>query len=108
MAILEVQDKQEVMQVRSRELQLESVQKMNEEIIPVVENINNIDFEKIESDSAEIRDIVSQNLQEQPDLSELLEALNNVSKSISNMKDQITKVSNRITELSNTIDNLKE
>lgn len=108
MAILEVQDKQEVMQVRSRELQLESVQKMNEEIIPVVENINNIDFEKIESDSAEIRDIVSQNLQEQPDLSELLEALNNVSKSISNMKGQITKVSNKITELSNTIDNLKE
>lgn len=104
---IEPQEEQEVMQIRSRELQLDSIQKM-EEMVPVVENINNINFDKIESDTNEIKDIVVNNLDDQPDISELLDMMKEVSKSISTMKGQITKVSNKVTELSNSVEDLKE
>lgn len=104
----EAQEEQEVMQIRSRELQLDSVKKMEEEIVPVVENINDVNFNKIESDTNEIKDMVINNLDDQPDISELLETMKEVSKGISVMKGQITKVSNKVTELSNSVEELKE
>lgn len=104
---LEVQSKEEVMQIRSRELQQESVEKLNE-IAPIVDDISNINFNQIESDTSEIKEIVSENLVEQPDLSELLEAMQDLTKSISTMKGQITKVSNKVTDLANTVSNLKD
>ena len=102
---LEVQNEQEVMQIRSRELQQESVEKLNE-IVPVVEDINNINFDQIENDTSEIKEIVSQNLVDQPDRSELYEAMKDLSKSLSSIKGQITKVSNKVTDLSNTVSDL--
>lgn len=103
----EAQEEQEVIQIRSRELQLESVEKM-EEMAPVVENINNIDFNQIESNTNEIRNMVTNNLEKQPDISELCNMIEDLSKNISTMKGQITKVSNKITELSNSVDEIKE
>lgn len=104
---IEAQEKQEVMQVRSRELQLDSIQKM-EEMVPTVENINNVDFDKIESDTNEIKDMIINNLDEQPDISELYELMKDFSKNLSTIKGQITKVSNKVTELSNSVEELKE
>lgn len=103
---IEAQEEQEVMQIRSRELQLESIQKM-EEMVPIVDNINNIDFNQIESNTNEIKDMVTNNLESQPDISELLDTIKELSKNISTMKGQITKVSNKITELSNSVDEIK-
>jgi len=104
---LEVQSEQEVMQVRSRELQQESVEKLNE-IVPVVEDINNINFNQIENNTSEIKEIVSQNLVEQPDISELYEMMKDLTKGISSMKGQITKLSNKVTDLSNIASDLKK
>ena len=103
---IEAQEEQEVMQIRSRELQLESIQKM-EEMVPIVDNINNIDFNQMESNTNEIKDMVTNNLESQPDISELLMTIKELSKNISTMKGQITKVSNKITELSNSVDEIK-
>ena len=72
------------------------------------ENINNIDFNQIESNTNEIRNMVTNNLEQQPDISELYNMIEDLSKNLSTIKGQITKVSNKITELSNSIDENKE
>ena len=103
----EAQEEEEVVQIRSRELQLESIEKM-EKMVPVVENIDSINFDKIESNANEIKNMVTNNLEQQPDISELYNMIEDLSKNLSTIKGQITKVSNKITELSNSIDENKE
>lgn len=103
----EAQEEEEVVQIRSRELQLESIEKM-EKMVPVVENIDSINFDKIESNTNEIKNMVTNNLEQQPDISELYNMIEDLSKNLSTIKGQITKVSNKITELSNSIDENKE
>ena len=53
----EAQEEEEVVQIRSRELQLESIEKM-EKMVPVVENIDSINFDKIESNTNEIKNVI--------------------------------------------------
>ena len=103
----EAQEEEEVVQIRSRELQLESIEKM-EKMVPVVENIDSININKIESNTNEIKNMVTNNLEQQPDISELYNMIEDLSKNLSTIKGQITKVSNKITELSNSIDENKE
>lgn len=99
---LEVQNEQEVMQLRSRELQLKNTEKLNS-IIPIVETIDEVDLNKIETSTSEIKDIVSNNLEEQPDLQVLLEEIQKINKNISTLKSQITKLSKEVKELSNKV-----
>lgn len=98
-AHLEVQDEQEVMQLRSRELQLENTEKL-ENIIPIVETINNVDLNQIETSTSEIKEMVSTNLEDQPNIEILLDEIKKANKNISIMKGQITKLSKEIKELS--------
>ena len=79
-----------------------------EKMVPVVENIDSINFDKIESNTNEIKNMVTNNLEQQPDISELYNMIEDLSKNLSTIKGQITKVSNKITELSNSIDENKE
>lgn len=101
---LETQNEQEVIQVRSREMQLESVQKLND-LIPVVNDMNEINLQQIESDTSQIKEIVNKNLENQPDISELYDLISDLNKNLSNIKGQITKLSNKVTNLSNDIKN---
>ena len=98
-AHLEVQNEQEVMQIRSRELQLENTEKLDN-IIPIVETINDVDLNQIEASTSEIKEIVATNLEGQPNLEILLEEIRKANKSISSMKGQITKLSKEVKELS--------
>lgn len=98
-AHIEVQDEQEVIQLRSRELQLENTEKL-ENIIPIVETINNVDLSQIETSTSEIKEMVSTNLEDQPNIEILLEEIKKTNKNISVMKGQITKLSKEIKELS--------
>lgn len=95
---LETQDEQEVLQVKSRELQLENTEKLND-ILPVVENFNQVNLSQIEADTSDIKDIVTKNLDDQPDFTEVLDAVDKVSKSMSSLKGQITKLTKTITEM---------
>lgn len=101
---LETQNEQEVIQVRSREMQLESVQKLND-LIPVVNDMNEINLQQIELDTSQIKEIVNKNLEDQPDISELYDLISDLNKNLSNIKGQITKLSNKVTNLSNDIKN---
>ena len=104
---LEVQGVQEVMQVKSRELQLENMEKLNT-MIPIVETINDVDLVKIEGDTSEIKEIVSQNLEEQPNLEELLDGMDKLAKSISTLKGQLTKLTKKIDDLNESVGELSD
>lgn len=95
---IEVQDHTEVMQLKSRELQLENTEKLNN-LAPVIENINDVDLSQIESDTSDIKNIVIQNLDEQTNLDEICESIEKVNKNISTLKGQVTKTSKKIDQI---------
>lgn len=94
---IEVQNQEETMQIKSRELQMENTEKLNN-ILPVVENISDVNLVKIETDTSEIKNMVSQNLDEQIDLNDISDAIERINKNISGMKGQITKLSKKVDE----------
>lgn len=99
---LEVQNEQEVIQLRSRELQLENTEKL-ENIMPIVETINEVDLNKIETSTSEIKNIVSSNLEDQPDLQDILKEIQKINKNIGTVKSQITKLSKEIKEIAKQV-----
>lgn len=99
---LEVQDEQEVIQLRSRELQLENTEKL-ENIMPIVETINEVDLNKIETSTSEIKNIVSSNLEDQPDLQDILNEIQKINKNIGTVKSQITKLSKEVKEIAKQV-----
>ena len=99
---LEVQNEQEVIQLRSRELQLENTEKL-ENIMPIVETINEVDLNQIETSTSEIKNIVSSNLEDQPDLQDILEEIQKINKNIGTVKSQITKLSKEVKEIAKQV-----
>ena len=95
---IEVQDHTEVMQIKSRELQLENTEKLNN-LTPIVESIGDVNLSQIESDASDIKNIVIQNLDEQTDLDEIHEAIEKINKNISILKGQVTKTSKKIDQI---------
>lgn len=95
---IEVQDHTEVMQIKSRELQLENTEKLNN-LTPIVESIGDVNLSQIESDASDIKNIVVQNLDEQTDLDEIHESIEKINKNISILKGQITKTSKKIDQI---------
>ena len=99
---LEVQNEQDVIQLRTRELQLENTEKL-ENIMPIVETINEVDLNKIETSTSEIKNIVSSNLEDQPDLQDILEEIQKINKNIGTVKSQITKLSKEVKEIAKQV-----
>lgn len=99
---LEVQDEREVIQLRSRELQMENTEKLDT-LIPVVETINNVDLNKIENSTTEIKNIVSNNLEDQVDLDDILKEIQKVNKNVSSLKSQITKLNKKVEEIESKV-----
>lgn len=95
---IEVQDHTEVMQIKSRELQLENTEKLNN-LTPIVESIGDVNLSQIESDASDIKNIVVQNLDEQTDLDEIHESIEKINKNISILKGQVTKTSKKIDQI---------
>lgn len=100
---IEAQNKSEVMQLKTRELQQENVEKLND-IIPVVNDIENVDFQKIANDTSNIQDIVSQNLEDQVDLDKMYDAVMTISKGITEIKKSNTRLSNAVKETQAKLD----
>ena len=95
---IEGQSESEVKQIRSRELQLESVDKLNN-MIPIVNTLDNIDLEKVESQTAEIKNIVSQNLEDQPNIEDIIEKINALNKEVKGLKKSTTQLKKTLTDL---------
>lgn len=100
---IEVQDHTEVMQIKSRELQLENTEKLNN-LTPIVEGIGDVNLSQIESDASDIKNIVTQNLDEQTDLDEIHESIERINKNISTLKGQVTKTSKKIDQIIEILD----
>lgn len=92
---IEVQEQSEFAQIKSRELQIENTEKLNN-LIPVVEAINEVNLSQIESNTNEIKTIVNDNLNDQPNLEDVLEAVDKLNKNISSLKGQVTKLSKKV------------
>ena len=100
---IEVQDHTEVMQIKSRELQLENTEKINN-LTPIIESIGDVNLSQIESDASDIKNIVTQNLDEQTDLDEIHESIERINKNISTLKGQVTKTSKKIDQIIEILD----
>lgn len=99
---IEAQDHTEVMQVRSRELQLENTEKL-EQIIPVVQTIDEVDLQAMESNTNDIKDMIVTNIDNQTDLDKINEQLNRLTKGMTELKKANTRLTNSVKDLSETM-----
>lgn len=100
---IEAQDNSEVIQIRSRELQLENTEKL-EQMIPIVETIENVDLNAIESNTNDIKDMIINNIDEQIDLNDIADALNKTNKGITELKKSMTRLSNTVKEMNEKLE----
>ncbi len=104
---IEAQNKNEVMQVRARELQQENTEKLDD-IIPIVNDLESVDFQQIANDTSNIQNIVSQNLEDQVDLDKMYDAVITISKGITEIKKANTRLSNAVKETQSLLENIQE
>lgn len=104
---IEAQSEEEVRQVRSRELQLESVEKLNN-MIPIVNTLDNVDLEKVERQTDQIKEIVNQNLEEQPNIEEITKQINALTKEVKNLKKSATQLKKTLSELKKILKEINE
>lgn len=104
---IEAQHNEEVIQIRSRELQLENTEKL-EQIIPVVETIDEVDLPTIESNTHEIKDMLINNIDNQANLDDILDAINLSVKGITELKKANTRLSNTVKEMGKQIEELSK
>ena len=94
---IETQTLTEVQQVRSRELQQENTEKLNQ-ITSVVETIDEVDLQGIEQNTSEIKDMIVTNLDDQTDINELYQMMQDFKKSLTEVKKTMTRVNNNLKE----------
>lgn len=94
---IEAQTEDDVKNIRSRELQLENTKKLNN-IIPVVDTLEEIDLKQIEEHTSEIKDIVQENLEAQPNIEDVLTQFDDVSQELNNMKKSMAQLKKTATE----------
>lgn len=99
----EAQDTSEVIQVRSRELQAENTEKL-EQIIPVVQTIEDVDLPNMESDTKNIKEMIINNIDNQVDLDTLADALDKANKGIIELKKSVTRLNKTMKEINQKIE----
>lgn len=100
---IEAQDNAELVQIRSRELQMENTEKLDN-IIPIVETIDSVDLNTMESNTNEIKDMIVNNIDNQANLDDIAKELTKISKSMTELKKANTRLTNSLKEMKNTID----
>lgn len=96
---IEAQDELEFRQIKARELQLDNIDKIEQ----ISNTLNNVDLSTIESNTNDIRTLVFDNLEEQPNLSEIVETLAKISQGISDIKRSQTNLNKKINEIQGQI-----
>lgn len=103
----EAQDASEVIQVRSRELQIENTEKL-EQIIPVVQTIEDVNLPNMESDTKDIKEMIVNNIDNQVDLDILADSLDKANKGIIELKKSITRLNNTMKEVIQKVEDLEK
>lgn len=99
---IEAQDNDTYQQVRARETQLDNIEKLEN----INEVVNNMDLDAIESTTNDIKSMVVDNLEAQPNLDELLDTLNKVAQGVTDIKRNQTNINKKINELQDTVDQI--
>lgn len=81
--------------IKNRELQQESIKKLNE----VSDLVDNINIDNIELDTAEIKNMVYNNLENQTNIDDIAESIEKISKGISDIKRNQTNMNKKLNEL---------
>lgn len=92
---MEGQDSNDVKHIRTREIQQENINKL-QELGDMVENIN---IDGVESDTKTIKNIVMNNLENQTNLDDMSEALDKISQGIADIKRSQTNLNKKINEI---------
>lgn len=95
----EAQNMAERQQVRTREIQQESVEQLGQ----ITDMVNDVNFDNIESNTEEIKELVVNNLENQVDNDDIFEKLDKISKSISDVKRNQTNLTKKINDIQNKI-----
>lgn len=99
---IEAQDADDLKQIRAREMQLESVQKLNN----ITDSIDNINLDNIETTTNDIRSMVETNLEQQPDLNELLTSINKIAQSVTDIKRNQTNLNKKINDIQDSVNQI--
>jgi len=95
----EAQTKEEHQGIKTREIQQESVEQLNQ----VTDLVNNVSFDNIEKDSQIIKQIVTANLENQTNNDDLAEKLDKITQGISDIKRSQTNINKKINEIQEKI-----
>ena len=95
----EAQNFAEHQQIKTRELQQENTEKLNE----VTDLVDNINFDNIESDTKVIKEIVVNNLENQTNIDDISTALNKITQGITDIKRNQTNLNKKINEIQEKI-----
>ena len=79
---MEGQDSNEVQHIRTRETQMENMEKLNN----VTDMVDNLNIDGIESDTKTIRDVVMNNLENQANLDDISDTLDKIAQGITDIK----------------------
>ncbi|MBO5180156.1 MAG: hypothetical protein J6B87_07430 [Clostridia bacterium] len=96
---MEGQTPEEHQQIKTREIQKESVEKLE----AVTDMVDNFNIDIIESDTQVIKDIVMSNLEEQTNIDDVADALDKVIQGITDIKRSQTNLNKKINEIQKQI-----
>lgn len=95
----EAQTLEEKRQVRTRELQQESIEQLNQ----VTDMVNDISFDNIESDTQMIKEVVVKNLENQVNNDDIYDKLDKIARSLSDVKRNQTNLTKKINDIQDKI-----
>ena len=96
---MEGQSANEAAHVRTREIQKENMEKLND----VTDMVNNINIDGIEMDTKTIKDIVVDNLENQANLDDMSDTLDKISQGITDIKRNQTNLNKKIKDIQEKI-----
>lgn len=103
---IEAQTEREVEQIRVREKQQNNMEKLDK-MIPVVESLENISLENVEANTNQIKNVVLNNLEHQPDIQDVLDKIEGIEKKVDGIKKSISDIKKKNTQINKEIKNIK-
>ena len=94
---MEGQTPEEHQQIKTRELQKESLAKLNQ----VNDMVNDINFDGVTQDTQKIKNVVMNNLENQANLDDIANSLSKALQGIADIKRSQTNINKKINEIQN-------
>lgn len=96
---IEGQTSNDVKHIRTREIQQENIEKLNQ----VTDMVDNINIDGIETDTQIIKEVVMNNLENQTNLDDISETLNKLTQGITDIKRSQTNINKKLNDIQNKV-----